>query len=965
MRKLLTIFALLLSLCASAQTDYVPMTTYDTTLGVFGGVTWTARITRPISDTNARPTFITMPGAGEVGTDTNNLVVYGPHYWLNNGWDGGIQLGNGRHFPILITLLSSNATVRGNVTTAVIDSIRHRYRIKWSSIHLAGLSQGVWILGHMLIYNSASSTASMDMIRSFVDLEGVTPSDNFAGDAPLPTPFVTWAGRGGRFMGIWGSTDSQDRNGSDSTKSGRTIPVAMNGSFPGTGFSTYENYSCSGVGAGGHGCWNNMYDPSVTDWLTGSQVVAKAAYTNQVGSYFKPSSIFQWMLRQGDTALVASTPQPVFIPIQEDSIAAGEYVTGRIYSDGSLWTFTGGTALSGSNQQGNNVYMKVSGANTYRYVSNTLHGISAITSDRHLFSFGGNDCGQLGLGYLTPVPADVYTPQQSTVDSSGKSVMENITIIKGCFTGNFAQGLYIVKAGSGSDSLFYTGAWSNGIRGDGSAGADTVSSPVLVWAPAGRRFKQLVGGKYGVALLDDGTVWTTGAGGTGSSATVYALLGYTPTNSATDYLTWHQVTGFDAADSIRLIAGGDVGGTIALGKSHSYVWGPFNQYLGESTAGSWPTPHNSSATLDALIPGGIRYLAARTQTFHAISTLDSLYGWGDNACGTLGDGNEANMTTIANPYFVDPAAKFGLMVYSPKRISNKGNWKAVFGSPLFGFSTFALDRLDSLYVSGRGKGGVLGDGVQECTGANGYFDANRPNSFDRPYVTQVTPKAILAPIPTYPPGCANGTFSTNCSVCARPATTLVANAGADQTISGTSTMLDASGSTVAGGSIISYVWSQVSGSPVVMDVQAGKQIHVSGLSGTSVFRLTTTDNGQFTSTDDVTITQTSGGGTPPTANAGPDVILIGSSSITLHGSGAAVSPATSIAYLWTKISGPGATTITGNTTASPTISGLQLGEYVFQIKVTDNLSNFSTATMHLFVIPFTNYLTFPKRVKTH
>lgn len=90
----------------------------------------------------------------------------------------------------------------------------------------------------------------------------------------------------------------------------------------------------------------------------------------------------------------------------------------------------------------------------------------------------------------------------------------------------------------------------------------------------------------------------------------------------------------------------------------------------------------------------------------------------------------------------------------------------------------------------------------------------------------------------------------------------------------------------------------------------------------------------------------SGGGanSPPTANAGPDRTVYINRQDTAHlvGSGSAAFPATSVTYLWTKISGPGAQSILSNTTTTPTITGLQVGSYVFQIKVTDNNSLFST-----------------------
>ena len=68
-------------------------------------MTWQVRITRQANgDNTPRPAIFSMPGAGETGTSLSNLTLYGPHYWLANGWDGGVQLGNGKHYPILVTI---------------------------------------------------------------------------------------------------------------------------------------------------------------------------------------------------------------------------------------------------------------------------------------------------------------------------------------------------------------------------------------------------------------------------------------------------------------------------------------------------------------------------------------------------------------------------------------------------------------------------------------------------------------------------------------------------------------------------------------------------------------------------------------------------------------------------------------------------------------------------------------------
>ncbi len=86
--------------------------------------------------------------------------------------------------------------------------------------------------------------------------------------------------------------------------------------------------------------------------------------------------------------------------------------------------------------------------------------------------------------------------------------------------------------------------------------------------------------------------------------------------------------------------------------------------------------------------------------------------------------------------------------------------------------------------------------------------------------------------------------------------------------------------------------------------------------------------------------------TPPTANAGPDQnITLPTSSVSLAGSGN--DPDGSInAYLWTKIAGPAAGTITNANSAATTVTGLTTaGVYRFELRVTDNSGAFGRDTM--------------------
>ncbi|TCZ67480.1 malectin domain-containing carbohydrate-binding protein [Flaviaesturariibacter aridisoli] len=75
---------------------------------------------------------------------------------------------------------------------------------------------------------------------------------------------------------------------------------------------------------------------------------------------------------------------------------------------------------------------------------------------------------------------------------------------------------------------------------------------------------------------------------------------------------------------------------------------------------------------------------------------------------------------------------------------------------------------------------------------------------------------------------------------------------------------------------------------------------------------------------------------PPVANAGADVtITLPTSSTALNGSGTDAD-GTVTGYSWTQVSGPNAATFSNATAASPTVSGLVQGSYVFALVVTDN-----------------------------
>ncbi|MBL0740923.1 right-handed parallel beta-helix repeat-containing protein [Chryseolinea lacunae] len=159
------------------------------------------------------------------------------------------------------------------------------------------------------------------------------------------------------------------------------------------------------------------------------------------------------------------------------------------------------------------------------------------------------------------------------------------------------------------------------------------------------------------------------------------------------------------------------------------------------------------------------------------------------------------------------------------------------------------------------------------------------------------------------------------------------SAGADKTFgvppsSGTITGT----ATDADGSIASYAWTKVSGGAATMTNGNTATLSLSNLvAGTYVFRLTVTDNGGATASDDMTLTVLAN--VVPVVNAGADKSIT-TSSVVL--SGTATDADGSIAsYAWTKVSG-GAATLTNANTATVNLTGLVTGTYVFRLTATDN-----------------------------
>ena len=166
-----------------------------------------------------------------------------------------------------------------------------------------------------------------------------------------------------------------------------------------------------------------------------------------------------------------------------------------------------------------------------------------------------------------------------------------------------------------------------------------------------------------------------------------------------------------------------------------------------------------------------------------------------------------------------------------------------------------------------------------------------------------------------------------------------ANAGSSRsmTLPTNSTSLDGTASSDDDGTIVSYDWKKLTGGTATIGAASSAQTAVSGLvAGQYTFELTVTDNQGATGTAEIKITVTNPANQPPVANAGSNkIVTLPTNTVQLDGSASTDADGTIASYSWAKIAG-GTVTITNNTTAKPTVSGLQQGQYTFELTVTDN-----------------------------
>lgn len=332
------------------------------------------------------------------------------------------------------------------------------------------------------------------------------------------------------------------------------------------------------------------------------------------------------------------------------SAAISQWHTAGIKTDGTLWTWGNNvTGLLGDNTTINRSSPVQVPGNNWRQVSINQNTSAAIKTDGTLWTWGRFFTTGSGLPF-TGYNLCVRCPVQTSAGGNNwKFDTETNAIDR---VGNLLSLQHYLKGAVKTDGTLWV--WGCGQHGIGSNNYTCISSPVQV--PGSNWARAQVHRVNSIALKSDGTLWTWGCNSCG------ALGDGTSTN-------FGEPTVFaDRSSPVQTIAGGN--NWCAIGNSGSCRFG-------------------------------------------AIKTDGTLWMWGTNYYGQLGNNSTANASSPV------------------QTVAQGNNWKKLsLGAGGFGAAAIKTD--GTLWVWGSGRNGNLGSGntlavsspIQTITGGTNWISAS-------------------------------------------------------------------------------------------------------------------------------------------------------------------------------------------------------------------------------------------------
>jgi alpha-tubulin suppressor-like RCC1 family protein len=504
------------------------------------------------------------------------------------------------------------------------------------------------------------------------DIENYFVSEYWLIDQYVGDQLWTWGSAGSGRLGINATTDSSTpvttfAGGTNwkqvSTGRGHTAAVKTDGTLWTWGVGTY--------GRLGINTTINRNTP-VTTFAGGTNWKQVSTGTFHTAAIKTDGTLWTWgggsSGRLGiNTTIDRSTPVTTFAGGTDwKQVSGASNHTAAVKTDGTLWTWGyGGLGRLGINAttNRNTPVTTFAGGTNWKQVSTGTFHTAAIKTDGTLWTWGNSDVGQLGrispgINRLTPITT--FAGGTNWADTENGEVDELYTLSSG------SAHTAAVK----TDGTLWT--WGGGPFGRlGTNDSITRSTPVTTFA-GGTDWKQVSSGyQHTAAIKTNGTLWVWGSGGFGRLGNNFITNRSTPVQVFGSATNWKQVS----AGNLH---------TAAI-KTDGTLWTWGNGTLGRL---------GNNATIDRSTPvttfaGGTNWKQVSSGNQHtaAVKTDGTLWTWGSGGSGRLGTNATITRST--------PVTTF----------AGGTNWKQVSSGDS---NTAAIKTDGTLWTWGFGNSGRLG-----------------------------------------------------------------------------------------------------------------------------------------------------------------------------------------------------------------------------------------------------------------
>jgi alpha-tubulin suppressor-like RCC1 family protein len=327
------------------------------------------------------------------------------------------------------------------------------------------------------------------------------------------------------------------------------------------------------------------------------------------------------------------------------------------FSDGTLWTCgynITGSLGDGTTTSRSSLGTTAGGGTNWKQVDCGTGYTTAVKTDGTLWAWGNNGSGRLGDGTTTNRSSPVTTAGGGTNWKQVDCGVQHAAAVK-------------------TDGTLWT--WGTNSSGQLGTGTTTNRSSPGTTAGGGTNWRQAAcGSQHTAAIKTDGTLWTWGNNGSGR------LGDGTTTNRSS------PVTTVGGGTNWKQVAGGASYTTAVKTDGTLWTWGINDSGqlgTGNTVSRSSPTTPTGGGTNWKQVAGGSNHAAA-------VKTDGTLWAWGNNGSGRLGDGTTTNRS-------------------SPVTTAGGGtNWKQVAGGNQL---TAAIKTDGTLWTWGTNDSGQLGTGT--------------------------------------------------------------------------------------------------------------------------------------------------------------------------------------------------------------------------------------------------------------